>query len=415
VSRLHVAFFNRAFFPEVSATGQLLTELAEGLARDHGCRVSVVAGMPLGASAGVDRGRWGLVIRERFGDIEILRARGTRWSKRTLAGRITNYLTYFGSACWAGLQLDHPDVIIALTDPPVIGLAALLAARRFRARLVISYRDLFPEVARLLDGFRSPVIEWGLHRVNDLLLHQADRVVALGTAMRTRLIQKGAPPERVTIIPDWADCAAIVPAEKSNPFARAHGLADRFVVMHSGNLGMSQNLEIVVEAAAQLRDLADLVMVFVGDGVKKPALEILVATRGLTNVRFLQYQPQARLTESFATADCFVVSLKPGLAGYITPSKLYGILAAGRPYIAAVDDECDVARITREYDCGLVVPPGDAAALASAIRALYADRARARQLGANARRAAATFDRPRGVAAYATLCRELVDGSGGAR
>ena len=400
---MHLAFFNRAYYPEVSATSQLLTELAEDLVREYGCRVSVVAGLPLGAPTASRR--WRLVERDRHAGVEILRARGTRWSKRTLVGRAANYLSYFATACVAGLQLDRPDVVVAYTDPPIIGLAAWLAAHRARATLVIAYKDLFPEVARLVDGVRRPVIEWGLHRVNRFLLRRADRVLALGEAMRRRLVEeKGADPATTVIIPDWADGAAITPGLKDNAFSRAHGLADRFVVMHAGNLGLSQNLSVLVEAAARLADLPDLVVLFLGDGVAKPALEADAVRRGLRNVRFLPFQPKGQLTDVFAAADCFVVSLKPGLSGYIMPSKLYSILAAGRPYVAAVDDGCDVARITRAHECGLLAHPGSPDEMAAQIRRLHEDRPRAEAMGCRARQAAAAFDRPISVRAYYDLC-----------
>lgn len=371
--------------------------------------MSVVAGLPVGA-ASTQRG-WRLVSRERHGGVEIFRAYGTRWSKRTLAGRIVNYLTYFVSACVAGLQLDRPDVVIAFTDPPIIGVAAWAAARRSRAALVIAHKDLFPEVARLVDGVRRPVVEWGLHRVNRFLLRRADCVLALGEAMRRRLIEeKGAEPSKVRIIPDWADTTAIQPGAKDSPFARHHGLADRFVVMHAGNLGLSQNLPALIGAAAELASLDDLLVVLLGEGVAKPGLEAEAARRGLRNVRFLPFQPKASLTDVFGAADCFVVSLKPGLSGYIMPSKLYSVLAAGRPYVAAVDDGCDVARITRQHACGLLAAPGDARAMADRIRQLHDDQAAAHAMGARARQAALAFDRPVAVDAYHALCVELARG-----
>ncbi len=410
---LHIAFFNRAFSPEVSATGQLLTELARGLVEDHGARVSVVTGIPLGVIHGSwsPPHGWCLIGQERWKGISILRARGTSFSKRTLVGRMVNYLTYFGSACWAGLKLKHPDVVIALTDPPIIGLAALMAARRFRAKLVISYRDLFPEAARLLEVLRSPFIEKALRSINQILIRHADALVALGETMRRRLIEeKGAPASRVSVIPDWADCSAIRPVDKRNPFSLAHDLADCFVVMHAGNLGLSQNLDTLLAAADHLRDLPDLKVVLVGDGVRKASLQDQAKQRGLTQVQFLPYSPKEDLSNTFSAADCFIISLKPGLAGYIMPSKLYGILAAGRPYVAAVDDECDVARLTHEHQCGLVAKPGDPADLAEKIRLLYNDRSLLQRLGTNARDAASAFDRPKGVKAYWDLCCSLTGG-----
>ena len=407
---LHVAFFNRSYYPDTAATGQLLTELCESLVRDHGCRVSVIAGLPMipatGQGAPPPRR---IVSRTVHQGVEVLRARGTRWSKRRFVGRASNYVTYFLSACWAGLRLDRPDVVVALTDPPIIGLAGLLTARRFGAPFIMSYRDIFPEVARLLEDFQSDAVERMLQSVNCFLVRHTDRNVAIGETMRHRLIDgKGAPPDRTIVIPDWTDCEAIVPGPKRNPFSERHGLADKFVVMHSGNLGLSQALETVVDAADLLREVPDLEVVFVGEGVKKPALQEQTRRLGLANVRFLPYQPQAQLTESFAAADVFIVSLKAGLSGYIVPSKLYGILAAGRPYVAAVEEDSEVVHIARAYDCGLVAEPGKPRSLADYILALYHDRARARRMGDNSRRAAGDFDRREHVSAYARLFGELL-------
>ena len=176
-------------------------------------------------------------------------------------------------------------------------------------------------------------------------------MIALGERMKRRLVEeKGADPSRVHVIHNWADCQAITPGPKDNAFARAHGLADRFVLMHSGNVGLSQNLDLLVEAAARLQSRERLVIAIVGDGARRQALAGRGgAPRALTNVRFFPYQPKELLHESFATADAFLVSLKPGLEGYIVPSKLYGILAAGRPFVAAVDPSCEAATIAREH------------------------------------------------------------------
>jgi glycosyltransferase involved in cell wall biosynthesis len=406
---MHVAFFNRSYYPDQTATGQLLTDLCEDLVRDHGCRVSVVTGPPLQPLPGADRSSRRLVSRETRNGVEIHRANGTRFDKRRFAGRATNYVTYFLSACYAGLRLDRPDVVVALTDPPIIGLGALMAARRVHAPLVMAFKDLFPEVAALLPDFHSDTINAALQRVNRFLVQKAAVNIALGTTMRKRLIEdKGAPEERTIIIPDWADTAAISPGPKDNAFARANGLTDAFVVMHSGNMGLSQSLETIVEAATLLRDVPKLLFVFQGEGVSKPGLEALVRDRGLSNVRFLPFAPKAALGESFASADLFIVSLQRGLAGYIVPSKLYGILAAGRPYVAAVESTCEVASLTREHDCGVVVEPGDARQLADAVMAFRADAERTARSGAQARALALSFDRRVQVARYMDVFRAVV-------
>ena len=250
---------------------------------------------------------------------------------------------------------------------------------------------------------------WILQQVNRFLVRKANRIIALGETMRKRLIEgKGAEACKVEVIHNWADCQQIVPGSKENRFSLENGLNDRFVVMHSGNIGLSQSLETLIEAAVHLRSKSDIVVAIVGDGVKRPALEDMVRSMGLGNVRFFPYQPKDHLNDSFGTADVFVVSLKKGLAGVIVPSKLYGILAAGRPYVAAVEDESEVAAITRQYDCGLLASPGDPKDLAEKILTLRGNPNEARRLGDNARRAGLQFGRHKQVALYHEVFRKVV-------
>ena len=404
---MKICFFNRSYWPDQAATGQLLTELAEDLVRVHGCEVTVVAGRALHA-AGRDAAGLSPVDRETRHGVTILRANGTRFDRRRFAGRAANYLTYFASAAVAGFSVGRPDIVVSLTDPPILGLAARWTARRAGARFVFLCEDIFPEVAALLEDFHNETVNRTLDRVNRSLLRHADGIVALGDRMRRRLVEeKGADPSRVTVIHNWADCEAITPGPKDNAFTRAHDLGDRFVLMHSGNIGLSQNLDVLIEAAARLTGKDRLVVAIVGDGARRDGLAREAARRGLTNVRFFPYQPKELLHESFAAADAFLVSLKAGIEGYIVPSKLYGILAAGRPYIAAVDPTCEVATIARDFGCGLLAAPGDPDALAGAIAAMYDDPAATRAMGQRARAAALPFDRRAAVAAYYALFRRV--------
>jgi glycosyltransferase involved in cell wall biosynthesis len=404
---VRICFFNRSYWPDQAATGQLLTELAEDLAAHHGCEVTVVAGRALNAARDVE-GRWWPVTREHRRGVRILRAGGTTLRPRRFAARAANYVTYLASAALASRLIGEQDVVVSLTDPPVIGRTALAAARRIGARFVFLCEDVFPEVASLVEDFHNPTVNRVLDRINRRLLAEADAVVALGDRMRRRLVEeKGAESSRVHVIHNWADCDAIRPGDKDNAFARAHGLADRFVLMHSGNVGLSQNLDVLVEAAVRLRDRERLVIAVVGDGARREALQGAAAARGLTNLRFFPYQPKSLLHQSFATADAFLISLKPGLEGYIVPSKLYGVLAAGRPYVAAVDPTCEAAALAREHQCGVWAAPGDPGALAAAIAALHDDPEAARAMGERARELARRFDRRLAVQAYYDVFAEV--------
>jgi colanic acid biosynthesis glycosyl transferase WcaI len=400
-----VCFFNRSYWPDQAATGQFLTELAEDLVSRYGTEVTVVAGRALNASR-VDTASGGLslVSRESHNGVDIRRANGSRLRQGRFVARASNYVSYFAAATAASFSVGRPDIVVSLTDPPIVGLAALWTARRTGARFVFLCEDIFPEVATLLEDFHNNAVNAALDRVNRYLLRHADAIVALGDRMRRRLVEeKGADPARVHVIHNWADCDAIVPGPKDNAFSREHGLADRFVLMHSGNVGLSQNLDVLIEAADRLRSKERLTIAIVGDGSKRPSLEAMVASRGLTNVRFLPYQPKALLHDSFATADAFLVALKSGIEGFIVPSKVYGILAAGRPYVAATDPSSEAAQIARDSGCGLVAAPGDPEALAEAIATLYDDPAMTREMGTRARLAARQYDRKVAVESYHQL------------
>ncbi len=289
---MRVCYFNRSYWPDTGATGQLLTELAEDLVALHGFEVTVVTGYPTSkavsgsvvasgsdVASGFSRTASEVVSgfsrtipsRETRNGVRIIRAAGTTFEPRRFAGRATNYMTYFASALWTGLSLPRQDVTVALTDPPIIGLAAL-AARPSRG-MVFFCQDIFPEVAGLLEDFRSPLVNTALDRLNRFLVRRATRIVALGDTMAARLVDgKGADPSHITVIHNWADTAAILPSDKRNPFAVDHGLADRFVVLHAGNIGMSQNLDVVIDAAERLRARPDILFLFIGDGNRRAAL-----------------------------------------------------------------------------------------------------------------------------------------------
>ena len=423
---MNICFFNRSYWPEAGATGRLLAQLAEDLVGVHGCDVTVVAGRPVEIAAqqesfrlkaeateskgGAADSPGGLVASafrrkatsaEIHRGVRIVRAGGTTFNRRRFAGRALNYLTYFASACLSALRVPPPDVAIALSDPPIVGFAALLASRRSGGRFVLVCQDLFPEVTILLDDFHSRIVDRVLFWINRFLMRRADRVVVVGEAMKEKVVAtRGIDEANVIVIHNWCDRAQVTPAPRRNAVAIELGLADGFVVMHSGNMGFAQDLDTLLDAAASLRDLRDVTVAIVGGGARRAALEARVRDEGLTNVRLLPYQPEERLSDTLASADVHVVSMKRGLEGCLVPSKLYGVLAAGRAYIAAAEPTTEVATIASGTGSGIVVPPGSAAGLAAAVRRLHADRALTARLGRAALAASATYDRPRQVAAY---------------
>jgi colanic acid biosynthesis glycosyl transferase WcaI len=274
---------------------------------------------------------------------------------------------------------------------------------------VIVSQDVFPEVAVHLKRLENPVAVRLLRVLVDLYLQRADRVVAIGETMRGRLEDKGAPPERLRVIPNWVDTEALTPSPRDNEWARAHDLTDRFVVMHSGNVGHAQDLDSLVRAATFLRDLDDLAIVVIGFGARYAELLALAERLETDQVRFLPYQPRDLLSQSLSAADVHVVGLAPGLAGYVVPSRLYGVLATGRPVIVAADRESETARVVEEAGAGVVVPPGRPELLARAIRRAYDGELDLAGMGDRGRTyVAGEADRSVALQRYRTVLRELV-------
>ncbi|MBI3090863.1 MAG: glycosyltransferase family 4 protein [Candidatus Tectomicrobia bacterium] len=389
-----VTFLNRSFFPDVEATGQFLTELCEDLSGS--LPITVVAGSPLvGASTLNGRRRPMLPFRrERYKNIEVLRCRHTRFAKRNFIGRLCNLATFFISAACA-LCFHRPSLLVTQTDPPVLGVLGLLVARLRRCPMIFSCQDVFPDIARLSGKVKNRFILWTLERITRATLRGADHVVALSDDMLELLARKAPIRTKATVVHNWVDTAAIRPvAPEENWFRARHAPEGAFVVGYSGNLGVAQGLETVLEAAAALRREADLLFLFIGEGASKRVLQEKATAWGLRNVRFLPYQPREHLAYSLSAVDLHLIPLRGGLHGMVAPSKVYGIAAVGRPFIALVEESSDLARLAREHDCGIVVPPGDADALRQAILRLHEQPPLRARLGENGRRAALRcFDR----------------------
>jgi glycosyltransferase involved in cell wall biosynthesis len=341
--------------------------------------------------------------------VQIVRVRSTSYDRRQLRHRAVNYATYLLQSVRAGLAAPRPDVVLCMTDPPVVADIALVVARRFRRPLVVISQDVFPEIAVELRRLDNPLLISLLARLIAFYLRRAERVVAIGETMRRRLEEKGAAPERLRVIPNWVDTAAIRPQPHDNDWARRHELADRFVVMHSGNVGHAQNLDALVRSATFLRDLDDLTVAIIGGGARH--VELVALSELLeADVRFLPYQPRDVLSESLSTGNVHVVGLAKGLAGYVVPSRLYGIMSAGRPVIVAADLESETAQVVLGAECGVVVPPGRPEVLAGAIRDAYEGKLDLEQMGRRAREyVTSEADRSVAVARYRQLLLELVE------
>jgi colanic acid biosynthesis glycosyl transferase WcaI len=396
--RPRLLVLNQYYWPGLEATGHLLSQLLAALADDFD--ITIVTGRIAVHAPHAER-------LEHDG-VRIVRVRSTAFDRTRLLARSVNYLTYLAESLRVALFSRRPNVVFCMTDPPVIANVALLVARRFRRPLVVVSQDVFPEIAVELKRLENPLLIGLLRALISSYLKRADRVVAIGETMRRRLEQKGARPERLVVIPNWVDTDVIVPQPRDNDWARENRVLGRFVVMHSGNVGHPQNLDMLIRAATFLRDLDDLSIVIIGGGARRTELMELAVRLETDAVRFLGYQPRETLSSSLSAADLHYVGLGRGLSGYVVPSRLYGILAAGRPVLAAADGDSETAAIVQTVGCGMVVPPSRPELIAEAIRAAHDGAYDLEEMGRRGRDfVVAAADRSVAVARYKELLHEI--------
>lgn len=369
---MRVVFVNRYFHPDHSATSQIASDLAFALA---GRGMTTLA---ITSRQRYDEPGAALPCDETVAGVRILRVRAPTFGRGNLLGRALDYLGFYLGAMWRVLRTARRgDVIVAMTDPPMLGAVLRPVAALRGARLVHWLQDLFPEVAeRLGVGAIRPVA--GLLRgLRNGALRSAAATVVIGDTMAALVqAQSGRAP---TLIPNWAleeDAEGASGSRLEHPLRGAWQLGGAFIVGYSGNMGRAHQLSGLIEAATLLRDEPGIVFLLVGDGAQRAALERAVQERGLTNVRFQPYQPRERLRSSLTLPDLHVASLDERLEGLIVPSKFVGVIALGKPVLWLGAKTGEVGSLVLRSGAGMVVPPADGAAVAAAVRAVAHDAGR---------------------------------------
>jgi colanic acid biosynthesis glycosyl transferase WcaI len=362
-----IVFVNRYYDPDQSATSQMLTDLTRGLAAS-GYETHVVCSRQLYDDAALR-----LASSEmRFG-VRVHRVATTRFGRDRLAGRAMDYASFYFTCAFTLLKiLRRGDVLVSKTDPPLLSILAAPISKIKRASLINWQQDVFPEVASHLGA--NPLPRWldqCLRRVRDASLTAAKMNVVIGVRMREYLATRGIPEEKLCVIENWANGEMIKPKATTASALRARlDLVDRFIVCYSGNLGRAHEFGTLLAAAQMLKGDSQIIFLVIGGGAKMDALKRAVAEHGLDSFRFLSYQTRDTLEDSLAAADVHLVSLLPALEGLIVPSKLYGILAAGRPLIFIGDADGEIGRVIHRAKCGRVLSVGDATGLRDALRNL---------------------------------------------
>ncbi|MGA8035226.1 MAG: glycosyltransferase family 4 protein [Candidatus Acidiferrales bacterium] len=398
---MHILLLNEYYPPDTSATAKMAVQVAETLAKNH--QVTVVAGRP---SYDPDEYYpYKLLQRRTHNGVTVECVGSTAYLRHQMNGRVSNYLSYLALAVPRALAIN-PDVILAMTDPPIAGLAGALVASLSGKPLVYNIRDMYPDMA-----VGGDIVQHGqfirfwdaLHR---WALRKSTRVIVLGDDMRDRIIAKGVPPERVAIVRDGATFPPTLPS-KSDPIVEEIRCGFPFVALHAGNLGFYGAWDTLLKAAEILRN-ENSGLVFIGDGANRARLESAAAQANASNVKFLPFRPFEQVQHVMMAGDVHIVTIRRGLEGVVVPSKLYGILAAGRPVLVVADSKSDAARIAVESGCGLTADPDDPGAVANALCELRSDPARLVEMGAQAKAVAQKYARVNELQRFSTIIEEAV-------
>ena len=378
-------FLNRFFFPDHSATSQLLTDLACHLAKT-GVVVHVISSRQV-----CDDPNATLPSHDIVQGVRVTRVWTTRFGRQNLPGRTFDYLTFYLSATWNLFMLLRPgDIVVAKTDPPLISAIAAVVAKISRAKLINWLQDLFPEVAGALDVGGIGRIEGVLRSIRNWSLQTAYKNVVIGDKMATRLTKEGIQSDAIQVIHNWSDGRAIQPVDRdNNELRREWNLREKFVVGYSGNIGRAHEFDTILGAAEKLKSAANIIFLFIGAGAQRDRIEEEVRRRGLKNIMFKPYQPREQLTLSLTVPDIHLISLNPDLEGLIVPSKFYGVAAAGRPTLFIGSKNGEIPRILRKAQCGFSIEKGQAEEASRIIRELADHQETCLLLGMRAR---ALFD-----------------------
>jgi colanic acid biosynthesis glycosyl transferase WcaI len=380
---MRVMLLNQYYHPDIAATAQLASDLGADLA-GRGHEVTAIA------SARPYSGSGWRPLSERHAGVRIIRVPATAIGRATNAGRAIDYATFLGGLLAPAVIGPRPDVVVALSTPPLVAAMGLMLKRLRGVKLVYWVMDVYPEVALELGALApgGPATR-ALARLARTLLDRSDAIVALDDAMRDRLVAAGAQPGKIAVIDNWVDGDDIVPAPiAANALRSELGLGERFTIAYSGNMGLGHDFDTVLGAMSLLRD-AGVHWLFIGDGPRRRALEKSVGALDVSH-SFVGYRPRTGLPVSLTAAHASLVTLDAGLGGLLAPSKLYGILAAGVPVLYVGPPTGRSVDVIRSDRVGLEVRNGDAAGLASGIRALIGDPIGLGEMGGRAR---AVFER----------------------
>ena len=370
------------YAPEFTSNAIVITGLARQLAA-RGHQVSVLAGTPHDQLPGVPPGySWRLFRRETLDGVKVIRCWAFPKSRGKVA-KVLNYSTFTVTSLIAGLFADRPEAVLVVSPPFWLGCLALFWRALRGGAVIYNAQDLFPDAYLASQEVRAGWLMRTMSALMNRIHRNCDRITVITESFAEEIAARGIDRAKLVTIPNFVDTSAVAPRPRQNSFRLRHAPGDRFIAMYAGNIGYTHGTELLVETAAQLAAIPDLLFLVIGGGSKQADLEKLARERHLANMLFLPTQPCEVLPEMLASADVFVMTSKPGVGKTSFPGRIYNSLLAARPVVASVDEDSDLAKLLRRSAAGIVTPPGNVAAFCQALTDLYRDAEVRERLGRN--------------------------------
>ncbi len=392
-SRARIIVISQFFGPDQSAVGQFLADFVDG-ATAAGHDVTVICGADDyaagdAAARGSDQSKQpksAAEFRAGGGAIRIARVRTAAFSQSKMR-KLVSYATFYAGAVWRALSIAGPDVVVTLTAPPGLAWIGWLAQQVRGCRHVAWEMDLYPDIAIALD---IPVAAW-TSRILDFPRRRADTIIAPGDCMKARLLQHRIPEDRIIVAENWADGSFIFPLPLPEPTPMR--------ILYSGNLGLAHDVATIRAVIENLAGRPDLLFTFAGGGLARRELIEFCQKRGIENIYFQGYVRLQDLGASLAECHMGLVTQKPKTLGAIVPSKIYGLMAAGRPVLYIGPDSATPAVLVEKFDCGWHFDCGDETGVAALLLRLIENPDELHRKGQNGREAfIENYDKPAGVA-----------------
>ncbi|MFC5775030.1 glycosyltransferase family 4 protein [Ectobacillus antri] len=385
----NIVFVVNYFYPDFASTGQLMTELCQQLQNDFD--ITVIAAQP--GYAGEKAISNKTFEEDYLENIKIIRIRLPEVDKTSKISRMKYIFSYFVLANLALLKEKGVDVIYTISQPPVLGgLIGTIGKFLKRSKHIYNVQDFNPEQAAAISYTNKESVFKIAKKIDMLNCSYSDKVIVVGNDMSETLKRRFSGkkvPDHV-VINNWTNEQEIMPLEKSNPkiqqFLKENGLEDKFIIMYSGNVGLYYDLENIIKITEYFKSYKDLAFVFIGEGAVKRDMEAFIQQADIPNVKFLPYQPKDFIKYSLNAADVHLVVNQKGIKGVSVPSKIYGVMAAGKPILGVLEQGSEAQMLINKSDCGLVVEPKEYEQIIKAIQNLYdMNRDELKQMGLNGR------------------------------